>query len=96
MWKMVSVARKNILPIAETFDRIAFDTLLAKQDCVRIRLYYGMDETFKIHAIIVGVDATGADILATQVSGAALEGDGDIVEDGQRCPQKHTAHCRDF
>ncbi len=80
---------KNILPVAETFERIAFDTLLAKKGCASIRIYYGMDEELKVHAIIVGADESGTDIIATQVSdSSSLEGgaDDDIVEEGQRCP----------
>ncbi|MEO7983497.1 MAG: hypothetical protein ABI688_05395, partial [Bacteroidota bacterium] len=43
---------KNILARCETFDRAEIDTLLAKPDCVRIRVYYGMDETLNVHAIL--------------------------------------------
>jgi len=81
---------KNILPIAETFDRVAFDTLLAKKGCTSIRLYYGMDETFKLHAIIVGANEQGQDMIAVSAaSGNTLDGGGDeIVEDGRRCPDE--------
>ena len=33
---------QDILPICETFDRGAFDALLAEADCTYIRVYLGM------------------------------------------------------
>ena len=74
----------DLLPICETFDRAAFDALLKKPDCAHIRIYYGMDESLKIHAIIVAGTAGGADILPAS---ALVEGESeDIVEAGNRCP----------
>jgi hypothetical protein len=69
---------KDILPICETFNRDAFDDVLAQQDCVGIRIYLGMDKSSKIHAIIVGVDSDNKDILVTD--------DEKIIDAGQRCP----------
>lgn len=78
---------KNILAFSETFDRIVFDTLLAKPGCASIRVYYGMDESLKVHAILVPVDADNHDILPAQESSATTETTGDdIGEQGRRCP----------
>lgn len=55
----------TIVPISETFDRAGFDALLAQPGCVGVRIYYGMDDTLGLHAIIVGVDAQNRDILPT-------------------------------
>lgn len=74
----------NLLPICETFDKAAFEALLAKTDCMQIRIYYGMDESLKIHAIIVAADGYGNDILPG--AGAMLTEGEDIVEAGNRCP----------
>ncbi|MEI9912222.1 MAG: hypothetical protein WDO71_22770 [Bacteroidota bacterium] len=74
----------NLLPICETFDRDAFDILLAKTGCVSLRIYYGMSEDFKIHAIIVAADEEGADMLPT--GNNLNEEDDDIFENGNRCP----------
>ncbi len=80
---------KNILPIAETFDRAAFDAVLAKEGCASIRIYYGMDDALKLHALIVGADKMGKDIIAATQPGLVLDGEGDdIIEDGQRCPDE--------
>lgn len=72
----------TIVPISETFDREGFDALLAQPGCVGVRIYYGMDDTLGLHAIIVGVDAQNRDILpagtttttsTTTLSAATLE-----------------------
>jgi hypothetical protein len=76
---------QNILARCETFDRTVFDTLLAKPECNAIRVYYGMDPTRKVHAIIVAVNSKNEDMLP---SSAALtdDEDDDIGEEGRRCP----------
>lgn len=80
---------KNILPIAETFERAAFDTVLAKEGCASLRIYYGLDETLKLHAMIIGVDNVGQDIITTTQASGTLDGTGDeIIEDGKRCPDE--------
>jgi len=78
-----STQSQDVLPLSETFNRAAFDALLANTACEGIRIYYGMDENLKIHAILVGVDESNNDILP----GALNETEpADIVERGQRCP----------
>jgi len=92
----------DYLPNAETFDRAAFDTILAKPSCASLRIYYSMDNELKVHAIIVGVDADGQDILPNAAiitteegspllseTGESLSAESDeeeIIEMGQRCP----------
>jgi len=76
---------KNILCRSETFDREVFDTLLSKPDCKYIRIYYGMDEKLQVHAIIVAANEENEDILPPK-GGVQLPGDGDIGENGRRCP----------
>jgi hypothetical protein len=81
------VLGKNILPISETFNREAIDRLLAQPNCAGLRIYYSMDESLKLHAIIVGVDEANKDILPSSTE--SKEGDddgGEIVEDGVLCP----------
>ena len=75
---------QNILPDSETFNRNAFDTLLAKEGCAGLRIYYGMDENLKVHALIVAVNEDNEDILPALASATVI--DEDIVEEGQRCP----------
>jgi len=69
---------QNILVICETFTRDAFDDLLAQQDCQKIRIYFGMDSSYKIKVIAVGVDSNDDDILTSR---AEL-----ISEQGLPCP----------
>jgi hypothetical protein len=80
---------QNILPISETFDRTAIDTLLAETGCAAVRIYYGMSEDLLIHAIIVGVDENNEDILPSEanVLSNSVETDESILEQGVRCPE---------
>ncbi len=87
---------KDILSISETFDAVPFLTVLGNPDCKGIRVYYGMSEDLKIHAIIVGVNANNEDILpatqntesANNITGNNIVTDDDeiIIEEGQSCP----------
>ena len=75
---------QNLIAKCETFDRDAFDTLLSNPGCVSIRVYYGMDDNLKVHAIVVGVNAKNEDILPGTQN--ALDSGGEIVEESRRCP----------
>jgi len=77
---------QNILPLSEAFDREVFDIVLAKQGCAGLRIYYGMSEDLKIHAIIVATDQNGNDILPENVSTSLSAEEDDIIENGNRCP----------
>jgi hypothetical protein len=73
---------QNILPLCETFSKSAIEDVLSQDGCEGFRIYYGMDENLKIHAILVGVNDENEDILPSEIE----ETDGVILEDGQRCP----------
>lgn len=77
---------KHLLPDCESFDRIVFDILLQREDCKGVRIYYGMREgSQEVHAIVVGFDAEGKDILPT--SGLLMDGtDPEIIENSVPCP----------
>jgi hypothetical protein len=85
---------RYLIPDAETFDRAAFDQVLAQEGCTALRIYYGMDEKLDVHAIIVGVDKEGRNIVptttATNEEGDPESGEGDgftgFIETGVRCP----------
>ena len=86
---------RNVLPLSETFDRAAFDAVLQQEGCEKLRIYFGMDEKQAVHAVIVGVNAKGEDMLPERsVSNKGLansegEDEGDdnnIIEVGIRCP----------
>ena len=47
---------KGVLPVCETFNRAAFDTVLSKRGCVGLRIYFAMDETNLVKLVIVGVN----------------------------------------
>jgi hypothetical protein len=62
---------QDVLAICETFDRADIDAVLAQRDCVAIRIYYGMDTSNKVHAIIVGVNSNDQDIVPSTGSSTA-------------------------
>lgn len=76
---------RNILPVCETFDRAAFDSVLAQPDCAGLRVYFGMDENNLIKAIVVGVNSKNEDIVPVG-AGGMMEEESNIIEDGLRCP----------
>ncbi|MEO8171563.1 MAG: hypothetical protein ABI581_00715 [Sediminibacterium sp.] len=89
--------KQNILPISETFRKEAILEYFSKDFVDKIRIYYGMSEDLQIHAILVGVDKDGNDILPkTPVSSGHGHGhphppggdgdEGEIFEDAVRCP----------
>ena len=73
---------QDILPLSETFNRDAFDTLLGKQDCAGLRIYYGMDDAYKIHALVVAVNDDNEDLIPRSLTATT----DDVFEEGQRCP----------
>lgn len=77
---------KNLLPLSETFDRAAIESLLAKPGCTALRIYYGMDTELKLHAVLVASDASNKDILPAAEAGSALPDDDDTIELSIRCP----------
>lgn len=82
--KMMSpeYSEKNLLPIAESFDRAAFDKVLSQPGCTGLRIYYGMNEDLQLRAIIVGLNEKNEDLLPADPSVT----DGTIIEDGMMCP----------
>lgn len=86
--------KKDSVPTCETFEAAPFLTVLNKPGCTGLRIYYGMDDEYKIHAIIVGVNDKNEDMLAvaqpvstvTSLATDTTNGDGDIIEEGQSCP----------
>ena len=75
---------KDILPRSETFNREAYDKVLSQEGCEGIRLYYSMDDKYKIHIIAVAVDAQNRDILPINENRSVVEDM--IIENGARCP----------
>lgn len=78
-----TLAGQDVLPLSETFSAIAVQGLLSNPACTAIRIYYGMDVSLKVHAILVGVNINNEDILPPATD---EEEDGKILEDSLRCP----------
>lgn len=78
---------QDILPVCETFNRADIDTLLGKEQCQALRVYFGMDESLKVRVIMIAANGNGEDILPAQSTiGPDLDNGEDIVEEGHRCP----------
>jgi hypothetical protein len=72
---------KDLLSISDTFDRTALDRLLAQPGCTAVRIYYGMEETLQVHAVVVGVNANDQDILPMPETP-----DAEILDVSKLCP----------
>jgi len=75
---------EGIIPICETFDRSAFEAILAIPDCVKVRIYTAMDQDLKIIFVITGVNSKDQDIFINDTS-TPVETEF-VVETGVRCP----------
>lgn len=76
----------DVLAFSETFNADDVRLLLSQPGCVGFRVRYGMDDKLWLHAILVGVDANGNDIVI-QNPGFGLKDDGGyVVENATRCP----------
>ncbi|MBL0883467.1 MAG: hypothetical protein IBJ16_09025 [Chitinophagaceae bacterium] len=62
---------------SERFNKESVLALLSQPGCVSMRIYYGKQKNDTIHAILVGVDESGADMVQTSNF---------ILEEGDRCP----------
>ncbi len=83
------MANQNILAISETFRKDELIAYLSQDFVYSIRIYYGMSEDMQVHAIILGVDKDGNDILPAQPGHSHPPGDGEegeLFEDAVRCP----------
>lgn len=78
----------DVLPVCETFTASSVSAILEQEGVERVRVYYGMDSNNKVHAVLVGADSEGADILPESPT-STMETQGVILEDAQRCPP----HC---
>jgi hypothetical protein len=88
-------ARFN-LPIAEAFNRDAIGVLLNAPGAAGIRIYNGRDSLGQVRFVLVPIGKDGRDIFTHLVGNAGVPsggvsaapptGDGQAVEDGQRCP----------
>lgn len=74
---------KEILALNETFPASEVEDVLKQTGCVGLRIYYGMDENQKVHAILVGVNSSDEDILPS----SSTEVNSNILEQAIRCPQ---------
>lgn len=76
---------QNILPKSETFNKDAFVPFFNNEDCKALRIYYGMDEDLKVHAVVVGVNEANEDMLpAANIT--ETEDPNMILELATRCP----------
>jgi len=75
---------EGLIPICETFERSAFDAILAQRDCDKVRIYTAMDDDLKIRFVITGVNKEGEDIFLIDSSDPV--GVESVIEAGLRCP----------
>lgn len=80
---------EHVLAKSETFRKDALIDYLSKDMVHYVRIYYGMSENMQVHAIIVGADKDGNDILPKPIvpgQPPTGEDDGELFEEAVRCP----------
>lgn len=82
---------KGTLPLYETFNLKAIDTLICQKNAIGFRIYLAMDNQQKVRMVLVGVDPDGKDLLQRKQEnpGAVLDANETSVlleEAGQRWP----------
>lgn len=81
------------LPLSEAFNKRQVLELLAQENCVGIRVSYGLDAKGSVRIVLFGIDSNGRDIGAldggviSKQKGGASFGDPIVLENGQRCPE---------
>lgn len=91
---MLNIAYRgsNILPLYETFNLKAIDSLICQKNAVGFRIYTAMDAQQQVRFVLVGVDGDGKDIIQRKQEnpGRGLMDLGDVSvlveEAGQRWP----------
>lgn len=78
--------KTDVLAYSETFNADDVRLMLSQPGCVGFRVRYGMDEQLWIHAILVGVDADGNDIVIHNPGFGLKDDGGYVVELAFRCP----------
>ena len=78
--------KTDVLAFSETFNADDVRLLLSQPGCVGFRIRYGMDDKLWLHAILVGVDANGNDIVIQNPGFGLKDDEGYVVEDAFRCP----------
>ena len=80
----------DLLSICETFDAQALLSVLNTPGCASLRIYFGMNDDFKVHAILVGVNENDEDMLPQTLSNSLRASSNGtttgIIENGIVCP----------
>lgn len=82
----------DVLPIHETFNLKAIDSLICQENTIGLRIYMSMDEGDKIRFVLVGVDGDGMDVIQRRLVDPMFTADAVedisvyVVEAGQRWP----------
>lgn len=76
---------QNSLCDSESFNLSDVNAMLAVSGAAGLRIYYGMDENYMVHAVLVAFDEEGNDILPAENSNFTEDAEL-ILEQGIRCP----------
>lgn len=77
---------EGALSTAETFNKNEVLNMLSVNGAAGLRIYYGLDESNAIHAVLVAVDADGEDIVPAMNTVVGEDENVLILEEGVRCP----------
>ena len=79
---------RGTLPIYETFNLKAIDSIICQKNTIGFRIYMAMDKQKKVRFVLVGVDGDGKDYLQRKREGSRILAGGSVLieESGQRWP----------
>ncbi len=95
--KSTIVLQDSVQCNSEGFNKQLFLRFFLLKTCIGIRITYGMDQVYKVHQIITGVDVDGNDLYLTKEDQNALINTGKLTtppldtyagENGLGCPPK--------
>lgn len=86
--KFLKSPDQDVLPVYETFNLKAIDSLICSPEVMAIRIYNATDNGLKGRFVIVGVDREGKDVIQLKMANPAYApaASSPIVEQGQRYP----------
>ena len=71
-----------LIDSSESFNRAVIQQILCLKNCIGIRVYNGMDPSYKVHVILAGINQTGNSMFITNSAFSLTRNQFDDAERG--------------